>query len=80
MRNQPCLPVECDNCGETIEITLTTTVRGYDERNVDYDLMGAGWSIINIGTIDYDYCSDDCVKKAAETQMSKIPLADITSK
>lgn len=56
MRSEPIITVVCDECGDELEIGLTTTGRGYDERNVDGDLKNAGW--ISDGW--HDFCSIEC--------------------
>ena len=57
MRSDPYIIVECDYCLGSIEIQLTTTVRGYDERGIDSFLTSQGWVI---GNDDEDYCGEDC--------------------
>lgn len=55
-KGNPYLPVECDQCSCVIEISLTATAHGYDERYVDDELEDEGW-IVDDGLI---FCSDDC--------------------
>ncbi len=61
-RNQPNVLIECDNgdCTNDIEISLTTTARGYDERDVDNELKESDWIVDG----EYEYCSEDCYKMA----------------
>jgi hypothetical protein len=42
--------VACDKCKSEESIELTTTARGYDERNVDAELESMGWEV-GIGDI-----------------------------
>ena len=44
--------VECDGCGETEEVELTSTASGYDDRDVDAQLQRLGWKVEG----DHDYC------------------------
>ena len=45
-RSDAYITVSCDgdSCRESVEIPLTATGRGYDERSVDSDLENLGWT------------------------------------
>jgi hypothetical protein len=47
------ITVTCDVCKTEVQVELTTTARGYDERNVDETLESLGWSV---GT--FELCPD----------------------
>jgi hypothetical protein len=55
MRYEPVLTIHCDgkDCRATIDVGLTTTAGGYDERAVDDDLERNGWS-----TDGGDFCEE----------------------
>ena len=62
MRSEPCITVECDVCrSSSVEVGLTTTAQGYDERNVDDNLERWGW-LLRDGE---DICPD-CKAKTEE--------------
>jgi len=48
-RSEPRIEVGCDyaRCEAIVEIGLTTTGRGYDERNILTDLEAEGWTVVN---------------------------------
>lgn len=51
----PTIEVLCDgNCGISILIGITATARGYDERNVEADILDERWAIDG----DNHYCED----------------------
>lgn len=53
MRSEPTITVTCDGCEkEEIEVGLTTTAHGYDERNLTNAIEAEGWKIHN----GKDYC------------------------
>ena len=38
--------VVCDRCGDSEEeIPLTATVKGWDDRDIDADIVGLGWQV-----------------------------------
>jgi hypothetical protein len=43
MKTDAFIRVTCDVCSVEMELELTATGRGWDERNVDGDLKAAGW-------------------------------------
>lgn len=45
MRGETVITVTCDKCKCEDYVSLTTTARGYDERNVDEELEQMGWKI-----------------------------------
>jgi hypothetical protein len=57
MRSDAFIVVTCDQCRGAVEIQLTTTARGYDERNIDDELTSLGWSVEG----DQDLC-EECKK------------------
>ena len=57
MRSEPSIVVECEQCSATIEIGLTTTARGYDERNVNADIKRQEWITEED---EFDFCSEEC--------------------
>lgn len=57
---EPMIEVCCDGeCGSSIFVELTTTARGYDERNVEADILSEGWEIDG----DNHYCEDCDVQR-----------------
>lgn len=58
MKCEPKMIVYCDNCGEEIELGLTTTGRGYDERSIDSDLKREGWILDGESTFCCEVCKD----------------------
>lgn len=45
MRGEPVITVTCDKCKCEDYVGLTTTARGYDERDVDRELEEMGWKV-----------------------------------
>lgn len=66
MLSEPKIIASCDmaGCQATEEFELTTTARGYDERNVDHDLQAAGWRIISENV---HWCPS-CVEQSEEEE------------
>lgn len=61
---QPTIEVYCDGeCGSSIFVELTTTSQGYDERNVEADILFQDWVIDG----DNHYCCD-CDKQRKRDQ------------
>jgi hypothetical protein len=59
MRSDPVVGVVCDVCGTAeIEVGITATARGYDERNMDDDIRRHGWVVF----AGQDVC-EDCVER-----------------
>lgn len=54
MRYDVTITVECDNCGNMIDIGLIRTTSGWDDRNVDTDVVAKGWVVFD----SQDYCHD----------------------
>jgi hypothetical protein len=53
MRSEPLITVTCDRCMlESLEVGLTATGMGYDERNIDRELESNGW----VATGSQDIC------------------------
>jgi hypothetical protein len=61
MRTEPSITVKCDTCMATEQVGLTTTARGYDERNVDAELERMGWTVVG----GNDVCPD-CQEESDE--------------
>ncbi len=62
MRGEPQVLVTCDKCRDyEVTIGLTTTSRGYDERDMDTELEASGWSKNGYS----DYCPD-CTEQIKE--------------
>lgn len=60
MISEPIVTVECDGNGCTYkeEFGLTTTARGYDERNLNREIESAGWTIVDDNTHLCSSCSE----------------------
>jgi len=54
----PIIQVECDECGEIIELHLTKTGRGWDDRNVKEALKEQRWILSTMG--NETFCSIGC--------------------
>ena len=67
MRGEPQIEVCCDRCKEATEIMgMTALARGsYDERNIDRQLDGMGWTIDN----GEDICPD-CTASVSNSEHS----------
>ncbi len=52
-RSDAYITVECDKCSDCIEINLTSTAHGWDERDIDGELEDLGWTY-------YDGVGDIC--------------------
>ena len=62
MRSDAYITVTCDGCGDEIQIQLTTTARGYDERGVSGELEIAGW----VSAGNADYCEECAAERDAD--------------
>ena len=62
MRSDAYITVTCDGCGDEIQIQLTATARGYDERGVNGELEIAGWTTVD----GNDYCEECATDKRSE--------------
>jgi len=58
MRSEAIIRITCDICQTTIELVLPVTSKGYDERNLNDDLINEGWAIIDHGDDALDVCPD----------------------
>lgn len=65
----PVQPVECDNCGEIEELSLTRTGRGWDDRDVVPELERMGWIVIE--NSDQAFCSESCQLEYDEKKEKK---------
>jgi len=57
MINDPIVEVECNHCEDVLQISLTRTGRGWDDRNVEKEVKSAGWIWIDEDT---QFCSKGC--------------------
>ena len=65
MRSEAFITVTCDSCYDAIKVQLVGTPRGgYDDRNVDAELEGQGWTT-EVGRDLCKACAADEVANAA---------------
>ena len=61
--SDPILVVNCDDCGDSEDLSLTCTAQGWDDRSVSSQLKRLGWTWGNEHT---HYCKDCSRRRAAE--------------